>query len=136
MGTIHSQPPGKTKAALAGGGTEPVKRLRKIWSGGPRPRRGAPVLRKERGRIQRFVWLLLPDEVILPERNGEMLDNLRTFYEVFVNGEDFPGHRMGGRESQREKPLIFCAVPGRWPLCAGRRRSSCTGARPCGGGGG
>ena len=29
----------------------------------------------------------LPDEIIIPDRRGTMLDNLRTFCEVFVNGK-------------------------------------------------
>ncbi|HIT01638.1 MAG TPA: hypothetical protein IAC21_02255 [Candidatus Enterenecus merdae] len=47
--------------------------------------RSAPVLRKERGRILRFVWMFLLTVMIIPKPSGAMLDNLRTFYEVFMN---------------------------------------------------
>lgn len=53
-----------------------------------------PVLRKERGRIQRLMSFV-PDTMIVPDAFRVMLDNLRTFYEVFVNTEKVRFRRCG-----------------------------------------
>ena len=132
----HNNDPGKQKAALAGGGTEPEKASEVLVRRAPASWLGRPGLEKREREDSKIVWLLLPDEHIVPDFPGRMLDKLRTICEVFVNSSA-PGRCSAGGGDRMRGIFICGGGPGKWgELCAARCRNSCTGARPCGGGDG